>query len=254
MLSVPAINTMSFSAREKILNEISTSIKKILGKKILSATVYGSTLCEDFCCQSDFDILLIFESLSFRDIEELKKIRQFFLDRSIRVDFNIHLSGELPKIRKGAYWHNNRSLFIQKELEMYGRQIIGQNLFVETKIYEKEMCLETVRMVNSLLYQTRKIFINGEINCENKLKVMKFCIYAVLYSLAFVGLYPESRKEAFQLFKKYYKTKIDPICFFDAKVERTNEITNIDLKNALEFLGELDSKIYKLYKKKWSSE
>jgi len=77
---------------------------------------------------------------------------------------------------------------------------------------------------------------------------MKFCIYAVLYSLAFANQYPTSRKDAFNLFKKNYKTKINPVCFFDIKIKKTKKISTADIKMAFEFLSEIDKKIYQLYK------
>jgi len=148
---------LTVKQREKVLTEIGLYLKKYLGEKILSATVYGSTLCEDFCTESDFDILLIFDKLGIEEINKLRKIRLSFSKRKIKIDFNIHLKSELPKVRNRAYWHNNRALFIQKELELYGKQIIGKNLFKNTYFLDNEIKLETVRMINSLLYQTRKM-------------------------------------------------------------------------------------------------
>lgn len=239
---------LNMEDRERILKNIGLALKKEFGKNILSFMVYGSALSEDFCSRSDFDLLLVFRKINSKDIEKLRKIRLDFLKKKIILDVNVHIFNELPEIRKKEFWHRNRSFFIQKDLELYGRLIMGKNFFQKASFTKKEIKLEAVRMINSYLYQAREILINANIDHEQKSRIMKFCVYAVLVALAFLGKYPKTRKEAFDLFYPLLKTKINPVCFFNKKTKSTDNISISDLNKALEFLSELDEKIYALYK------
>ena len=234
--------------RERIFNSIGLALKNEFKGNILSVAVYGSAARDDFDSKSDFDLLVVFRKASPRDIEKLRKIRLQFLKNKIILDFNIHVSSELPNIRKKAFWHHDRSFFMQKDLQMHNRQIIGKNLFSSISFAKKEIELEALRLINSALYQARGTLANEDVKYEQKIVIIKSCIYAVIYSLAFFDKYPATRKEAFDLFQPLFKTKINPVCFLNIKTKRTKKISASDLNKALEFLAELDKKVYKLYK------
>jgi hypothetical protein len=214
----------------------------------LNVAVYGSMARDDYDNKSDFDLLVVFRKISSKDIERLRKIRLRFLKNKIILDFNIHIFSELPQIRKKWFWHHNRSFFMQKELQMYNRQIIGKNLFDNVSFTKKEIELEALRLINSALYQTRGILANENVKYEQKIRIIKSCIYATVDALAFFGKYPATRKEAFDLFYPLFKTKINPVYFFNIKTKRTKNISKSDLNKALDFLSELDEKVYAIYK------
>lgn len=79
------------------------NIKNILSEKlkdnIISATVYGSTLCDDFCEVSDFDILIVFANSNIENLIILKEIKEDFSIYNISIDFNVHTINDMPDIR-----------------------------------------------------------------------------------------------------------------------------------------------------------
>lgn len=231
-----------------ILSSIGQVLKKEFKDNILSVAVYGSMARDDFDSESDFDLFLVFRKVTSKDIKKLRKIRLRFLKNKIILDFNVHIYNELPQIRKKEFWHHDRSFFIQKELQTYDRQIIGDNLFTEVFFTKKEIELEALRLISAALYQTRGIMANENIKYAQKFRIIRFCIYSTIYALAFFNKYPATRKEAIDSFYPLFKTKINPVYFFNIKTQRTKNISMPDLYKALEFLSELDQKVYKLYK------
>ena len=242
------IKILKTEDKKRILNSIRLALKKEFNGNILNAAVYGSMARDDYDSKSDFDLLVVFRKISSKDIERLRKIRLRFLKNKIILDFNIHIFSELPQIRKKGFWHHNRSFFMQKELQMYNRQIIGKNLFDNVSFTKKEIELEALRLINSALYEARGILANENVKYEQKIRIIKSCIYATDYALAFFGKYQAKRKETFDLFHPLFKTKINPVYFFDIKTKRIKNISKSDLNKALDFLSELDEKVYAMYK------
>lgn len=235
--------------RKNILLAVKEDLNIKLKNYIVSAVVYGSTLCEDFCDFSDFDILLILNKSEIEILNKIKNIREKYLERNIILDFNVHLETEMPRFRKGAFWHNNRGFYIQKELKTYGINLMGEDLFKNLEPKQKDIKLESIRVVNSLLYQTRKLLINKKINPEDKIKLMKFCIYSVLYSLAAKDIYPNSKIEALKIFSDNFNSSINPKIFFDKKLLGPNFIDEEDIKLVYKFISELDANLFSQYEK-----
>ena len=115
--------------RMKNIFSIRKSLLDTFGNSIHAAIVYGSTLNADFCETSDYDILLIFETMSMTTLKKIHSIKDQYANCGVRIDFNSHLTSDLPSERGGLYWHNNRSVFVQQELSMTGYSIIGSNPF-----------------------------------------------------------------------------------------------------------------------------
>lgn len=172
-----------------------------------------------------------------------------FALKKIKVDFNVHDQNDLPINRKGAFWHNNRSIYLRKEIELYGRTIIGENVFAIPHFDEKLLQLEVVRVLSSLVYQTRKYIFNKSSDRENLIQILKWCIYAVQYSLAYKNIFPSSKLEAIKIFKTIFKTKTDPKKFLILKIGKDQISTN-HIKKAYEFLCEIDLILLKDWKLK----
>ncbi|MBI4154881.1 nucleotidyltransferase domain-containing protein [Candidatus Woesearchaeota archaeon] len=237
---------MMLDERRKILKKIKLELNKIFGEEITCAFAYGSTLCEDFNPYSDFDILIFFKSNSFHKLNILRNIKERYSKSGINIDFNVHLLNESPKIRKRAFWHNNRAYYLQKEICLYGQHLLGENLFCEPSYLKEDSLLESVRVINSLLYQTRKMLINRVINKDEKIRLMKFCIYGTLYALASKEIYPKSKKDAMKIFNKNFSLKINPNKFLNFK-RNPNRIKQRDIRLAYKFLTSLDKAVYKNY-------
>lgn len=236
--------------KEAILDKVKQRLIDEFGKNILSAVVYGSTLGDDYCKASDFDFLLIFQKVDFNTFKRLREIKREFAEQDIVVDFNSHTLAELPQTRKGAFWHNNRGVYIQKELALYGRVLFGEVYFKDLTLKESDILLETVRVVSSLNYQARKIISNKELNMENRVIMMKWCIYGTMYVLAARGCFPSGRREALQIFNEQFAPEINPEVFLDIKINRPDKITMDDMKKAYDFLVYLDNVAYTMYEEK----
>lgn len=216
---------------------------------IYAAIVYGSTLNADFCEISDYDILLIFKTMCMETLKKIHSIKKQFENLGVRIDFNSHLISDLPNERGELYWHNNRSAFIQQELSMTGYPIIGSNPFTGYRADIKNMQVEAVRMLNSFAYQARKMIINKDLNiAENRLFLVKWCIYGSLYLLAGKGLFYNSRREGLAQFVKEFESDIDPMCFLQMKIDRPDMISDEDIEMAYDYINYLDRCAISMFK------
>ena len=240
--------TPSLEARNKHIDAIREELLRAFGDRIRSAIVYGSTLNRDFCIYSDYDILLTIKDPSVRTLRALRTIKLSFEKDNVLIDFNVHDEDDLPEYRKDLFWHNNRGLYVLRELELYGKVIIGDNPFVGEVVDTKRMLVEAVRVINSMKYQARKMLINKDINAStNKILLMKWCIYSSLYVLASRGEFPIDRREAVSRFAELFNPPIDPKIFLHIKITRPDNITDEDVRAAYEFLVYLDKMIFEEY-------
>jgi predicted nucleotidyltransferase len=240
------INEKDFTYRYGTLIRIRERLLQQLGDKILCAIAYGSTLCEDFCCHSDFDILVFFKEESIQNLHSLRSIKQDFLKENILIDFNVHSMNETPEARKNCFWHNNRSLYFQKEITLYGLVLIGESPFLHNNFNIDELRKENLREINSLLYRTRKYIINKDLDQKDRITLMKWCIYAVLNAISFKGVITKTKTEAIEIFPEYFESSIDPAIFLKAK--KDDKIGDELIEKAYFFLVELDDKIFSEYK------
>lgn len=235
--------------KERNLDLIKKKLVSTYGAQLLSAIVYGSTLGNDYCKYSDYDILLIFKDIDFEDLGRLRKIKGDLKKAGIVVDFNMHIYSELPKNRREAFWHNNRGVYVQKELALYGKVLFGEKYFQDLILNHEEMLLEAVRVISSLNYQIRKMLVNKSLNTENRVIAMKWCIYSVMYFLAVNNCYPNGRAEALEIFDKKYSPPISSRIFLDLKLRSPDKITDKDLNLAFDFLAYMEEFICQLYQK-----
>lgn len=242
---------MTIEQRVENLNKIKLALECVFAESLLSAIVYGSTLNDDFCITSDYDLLLIFKTSNFDTFKKLRQIKADFLSEGISIDFNVQHLNELASVRQELFWHNNRGLYVRKELALYGKVLIGENLFPDCDIDNDLMLIEAVRVINSMNYQARKLFINKDITLNtNKILIIKWCIYASLYALAARGIYPKDRKTALEKFVKEFNPQIDPNIFLRIKIQRPDSITLEDMKIAYDFLNYLNNFIFAEYKER----
>jgi hypothetical protein len=236
----------NFSERFKHIIYIKNELLTEFGKNIFCAIAYGSTMGEDFYCHSDYDILVFLKECNMQELEKIKRLRQVFLHHhNLKIDFNVHTEKEIPIKRKECFWHNNRSLYFQKEMTLYGITIIGESPFMHNNFDETDLKIESIRVVNSLLYQARKMLINRDLNEQEKINLMKLCIYAVLYALSFKGVITRTKLEAFEIFSKFFSLNVDPIIFLRAK--QNNNISGETVLRAYNFLEQLDSDLFEEY-------
>ncbi len=237
----------NFSKRFENLITIKEEVSKKLGDNVSCAIAYGSTICEDFYCHSDYDILLFLKKCSCEDLKAIRDLKKDFSNKGIEIDFNVHTINESPTERKECFWHNNRSLYFQKEITLYGIVLIGESPFLHNSFNLEELKKEGVRVVNSLLYQARKMLVNRELNDLEKINLMKWCIYSVLYALSSKGVITKTKTDALEIFPQYFNLDINPMIFLKAKQE--NNVPEEIITKAYKFLEQLDSCLFEEYKK-----
>ena len=72
--------------RNLVLDSVKDVLIKIFGNKIVSAIVYGSTLNEDFCIKSDYDILLVVIKSDLKFLKDLRGVKIDFKNRGVEID------------------------------------------------------------------------------------------------------------------------------------------------------------------------
>lgn len=227
-------------------------IKRLLvdefGSKLLSIIIYGSTLNDDYCKFSDYDCLIIFDDVDFAMLRKLRNIKLVLKNQyKISIDFNSHIKTDLPEIRKKVFWHNNRGIYVQKELAIYGEVIYGKKIFEDIAIDNRAMLEEAVKDISSLNYQARKLLSNKALNTSSKILLMKWCIYGVLYYLATYNCFPDGRREALRTFDQKFSPAIKSEQFLDVKTKHPDFITRKEAELAFDFLKYLDKLIFARY-------
>ena len=239
---------MGNKQKRAILAKIKNRLRLDFGDQVLSAIVYGSTLGDDYCVLSDFDILVIFEWADYDTFRKLRKIKLDFAKQGVPVDFNSHIFSELPINRKDVFWHNNRGVYIQKELALYGEILFGARIFQDIDLDHRKMLEEAVKTISSLNYQARKMLTNKKLTVKNRIVMLKWCIYGTIYVLAVLDVFPKSRGEALAVFNEKFHPKINPEIFLRLKISQTTKISQKHLRLAYDYLAYLDQLIFKIYK------
>lgn len=240
--------------RESELLLLKNDLESYLGDNIVSVTAYGSSMSDDYCSLSDIDVLVILKTADNESLQRLREIRQRHETKGFEIDINVHASDETPDARGKTFWHNNRALYMQIELALYGRQLIGEKPFDGKEVRLDDLRLEIVRVTSSLAYQARKILINSELNVNKRITMMKWCIYGVMYSLAFWEIYPKTKREAMSIFQDRFNPRINPGVFLKQKTENLENILQSDMELAYDFLSELQSIMLGEYRKIYGSE
>jgi hypothetical protein len=155
----------------------------------------------------------------------------------------------MPGRRNKAFWHNNRAAYMQREISLYGKLLHGEDQFTShLSIDQKELTLECVRVLNSLVYQTRKALINRELTAKEKYTILKFCIYGAMYALAAKGIFPQSSEQIFEQFRNEYGSVGDPEVFSKLKTTGGN-VDESYIIEAYGFLKRLDEAVHNVYLK-----
>lgn len=239
---------MNSAQKEIVLIQIKDRLQAVYGEQVLSAIVYGSTLGDDYCALSDFDILVIFKWVDYGTFQKLRKIKLEFNKQGIPIDFNSHTLSDLPESRKEVFWHNNRGVYIQKELALYGKVLFGEKYFQGTNFDHQKMLEEAVKVVSSLNYQARKMLTNKKLTKKNRIIMLKWCIYGTIYILAALDIFPKSRGEALAIFNEKFHPKINPEIFLQLKTAQVIKISQKHLQLAYEYLVYLDQLIFEIFK------
>lgn len=237
--------------RIKILNQLKNDLLNFFDD-IVSIYVYGSTLYKNFGSLSDIDLIVIFEkNLSVNNLESIKNLNEKYKNNGIKLDISIHTVDEMIGTRNKLFWHNNRAVFIQKEIAIYGKLIYGKNLFDDSVFSEDELKEECVKVINSLKYNARKLMISALEEDTLKRRLLKLSLSSTIYALAFYNILPEDRDDVCNVFDRYLNLDIKAEELLRLKMKNYgSELSSLEVKNkVLNFLNDLDLKIFNDFKK-----
>ena len=216
----------------------------MFGNDILSICVYGSTLSEDFCDSSDIDMILVFDKeLSLSSLGCLEKIKKEYQGMGYSLDLSPHTKKEMIGERKNLFWHNNRGVYIQKEMELYGQIVHGESFFDSTFYSRDDLKNECIKVIHSLKYNARKILLQEPLSFQQKKNIIKFCLYSVGYALAFMDIYPEKRALLFSKFDEIFNLNVKAVDLLQIKMNNYNIDDNEIIATAYDFLCEIENKI-----------
>lgn len=233
--------------RSQLFSDLGTAFFCLFGSRVLSAIVYGSAVSDDFTKASDVDCLVFLRNPTVHDLHALKNLRQQYRARSVKLDINVHAATNSPSARPNAFWHHNRSLFCEIDMQTAGKVVAGNNIFTHLLFDINDLRLEAVRGINALLYETRKLIVNKRFTQTEKTTVIKWCLYAVNYALGARKIFVGSKKKSVLLFEREYPEIMSPKLFFTFKRLQARGFTRAHLHLAHDFLSELDRIIYAEY-------
>jgi predicted nucleotidyltransferase len=235
-----------------VVNDVCKTIINKCGSNIVSVYNYGSALTNNFSSKSDFDFLVIVNDAEPDLLLSLRGIVQQYQLNGIKVDINVQQFDEMPNSRLEAFWHNNRGLFIQAEISNYGKLLYGDEQFL-TKFSDmnpKMIRLESVRVLNSLVYQARKCIINKQLTNDDKYVIFKHCIYASMYAIAAKNIFLNDYGKILKEFCRQFPELDDPRMLAKIKKSDLSKIKESDVFRAYDFIKSVDRKVYNIYKEK----
>ena len=242
---------MNIKQRIKTLDLLKTDLVNLLDN-IVSIYVYGSTLYKNFGSLSDIDLIVIFEkNLSVDNLEFIKNLNKKYRNNGVKLDMSIHTIDEMIGTRNKLFWHNNRAVFIQKEIAIYGKLIYGKNLFDDNIFSKEELKEECVKVINSLKYNARKLMISSLDEDILKRRLLKLSLSSTIYALAFYNILPENRDDVCDVFDRHLNLEIKARELLELKLKNYgSKLSSLEVKNkVLNFLNDLDLKIFNDFKK-----
>jgi hypothetical protein len=232
----------SLSDRRDVVIAATIEIQRAIGPDLACVVAYGSTLDDDFTDRSDYDLLVILQKATRSSLDSLERLRLTFLTAGVMLDINVQTASDLARRQTSLFWHNNRCEYICRELSLYGFTAFGDNPFDRIAVERTALRNEVVRVLNSLVYQTRKTLINKGSCLVSWHSVIKWCIYGSLYALAFEGIFPPSRLDALAALPSHFVIPSDPSYFLALK-RAPETISRADIYAALGFLESLDCEV-----------
>ncbi len=233
--------------RSRLFSGLGIALSGLFGPRLVSAIVYGSAVSDDFTKTSDIDCLIFLRDPTVEDLRALKSLRQQYRTRGVRLDINVHASTNTPSARPTAFWHHNRALFCEIDMQTVGKVVAGDDIFGHLVLNTHDLRLEAVRGINALLYETRKLLVNKRVTQTEKTSVIKWCLYAMIYALGAHNIFSASKKRGVLLFEREYPEIMSPKRFLTLKRLGAKGLTRADLCLAHDFLSKLDRTVYAEY-------
>src|SRR5690606_31536452 len=135
-------------------------------------------------------------------------LKRYYQKENIILDISIHTEEEMPIHRKQLYSHNKRSIYQQIDICLYGKLLYGENLYIKKSFNIDHIQEECVIIINSLLYNLRKICIQELDEKTIKRRLLILALNAPAYALAFYGIFPKEKKQIYEQYDSNIQSNI----------------------------------------------
>ncbi len=201
---------------------------------------------------SDIDLNIFVKRAEYQDLYILKKAIKNTEKRFRRkIDTNIVSEKEMKKevIESIMFPHKYRHSLLLFEIKYYNCLLYGKDILKYIKINYKNLPEEALKLLLTLGYRIRKIYLATGSLYEAKKQATKFVTYSCKFALIHKGIFiyrdAEVEKRFLQEFKNLKDLDIVKICF-KLKKENKTITTNI-FERAINFIERLSEEILNDY-------
>jgi len=232
------VNKKSLKEAKKIVNFLINNYK--FKDNIISIYAMGSFVEGTYSKFSDIDLNIFLKKADFKELYALRKaIRVTEQKFGRKIDTNIISEKELKVIDSIVFPHKYRHALLIFEIKHYNCLLYGTDILRNIKINYAELYEETVKLLLTLGYRIRKIYLASGTIKEAKEQAVKFVIYACKFALINKGIYvydnEEVEKEFLDKFSYLEDLTIVKECFDIYKSHNKRISLNI-FKRAINFI------------------
>lgn len=204
--------------------------------------------------KSDIDLNIIVKKAKYNDLYYLRKaIKKTERKFERKIDSNIISKKEIHKdiINSLIFPHKYRHALLIYEIKHYNCLLHGKDVFKRIKINYEELYEETLKLLLTLGYRIRKIYLTGRTLSEAKNQAVKFVVYACKFALINKGIYIYDNDKVEECFLKEfsYLGNLDIVkkCF---KILRKKSYISKDIfKRAIDFIERISEERLESYRK-----
>lgn len=182
------VNKKCFKEAKKIVDFLINNYK--FKENVISIYAMGSFVERTFSGFSDIDLNIFLKKADFKELYALKKSIRVTEQRFRRkVDTNILSEKELKIIDSIVFPHKYRHALLIFEIKHYNCLLYGEEILKDIRIDYSDLYEETLKLLLTLGYRIRKIYLAGGTIKEAKKQAVKFVIYACKFALINKGIY-----------------------------------------------------------------
>ncbi len=249
------VNKKSLKEPKKIVDFLINNYE--FKDNVISIYAMGSFIERTFSKLSDIDLNIFLKKADFKELYALRKVIRITEQKFGRkVDTNIISEKELKVVSSIVFPHKYRHALLIFEIKHYNCLLYGIDILKDVKIDYAELYEETIKLLLTLGYRIRKIYLTSRMIKEAKKQAVKFVIYACKFALINKGIYVYDNdlveKEFLNKFSYLGDLSIVKECFNIYKTYNKRVSLNI-FKRAVNFIERLSEERLEefLKRKKW---
>ncbi|MBS3107641.1 nucleotidyltransferase domain-containing protein [Candidatus Woesearchaeota archaeon] len=236
--------------KSPFLNEARTIVKILLSNKLVKNNVIAIYTMGSFAegivkKSSDIDLNIFINRADYKDLTLLKKaIVQTEKKCGRKIDTNLISEKEVREgiIGSRVFPHKYRHALLIYEIKYYNCLLYGKNILAKITFNYDELFEETIKLLLTLGYRLRKLYLATATIAETKKQAVKFATYACKFALINKGIFVYNDKDAERYFMKYFSylenVSIISQCFEIKKTKEFN-ISNKMFETVINFIERL---------------